>query len=138
VPSPRRFAPPLSRGNRINYSVSLYSGEGNWLWIILSINPQYIPPLPNISLLKDMIASPRERGLGGEGIGFLNRRRVRPKEIFYLVGFILSKPVNLCSTLGMRTDPSGCWNCSTIAGSRRLVAKPEPFKLWINSFLPVV
>ena len=33
--------------------------------------------------------------------------------------------------------PSLSWFCSTMAGKMRLVARPEPFRVWTNSGLPV-
>ena len=33
----------------------------------------------------------------------------------------------------MATEPSARWNCSTIAGSRREVARPEPLSVCRNS-----
>ena len=38
------------------------------------------------------------------------------------------------STSGIITEPSACWNCSKIAGNKRLVANPEAFKVFNEYF----
>ena len=45
--------------------------------------------------------------------------------------------VNVISKSGTTTEPSARWFCSTMAGKMRLVARPEPFRVWTNSGLPV-
>ena len=41
-----------------------------------------------------------------------------------------SVPSQARSGSGTMTEPSGCWFCSTIAGRRRLVARPEALRVW--------
>jgi len=49
---------------------------------------------------------------------------------------ITSTPRYFFSTSGTLTEPSAFWFCSTRAGRMRLVARPEPFKVWRYSILP--
>ena len=41
-----------------------------------------------------------------------------------------SVPTQARSGSGTTTEPSGCWFCSTIAGSSRLVARPDALRVW--------
>ena len=52
-------------------------------------------------------------------------------------GLMTSQPTHFLRTSGTTTLPSACWNCSRMAGMTRDVARPEPFREWMNSFLPV-
>lgn len=57
------------------------------------------------------------------GWGVVGQRR--------LAGFTMrSVPTLSRRTSGTRTEPSGCWNCSRIAGKMRLVARAEPLSVW--------
>ncbi|SCG39548.1 hypothetical protein GA0070560_102424 [Micromonospora halophytica] len=44
-------------------------------------------------------------------------------------GVSRSVPSRSRSTSGSSTDPSGCWNCSRMAGKSRLVASAEPLRV---------
>ena len=72
---------------------------------------------------------------GGGGSGEKTERKSGQAE--NVLHASLSVPRYLRSASGTATVPSARWNCSSMAGNSRLVARQEPLRGWRNSFLPV-
>ena len=50
---------------------------------------------------------------------------------------ITSQPMYFLRASGMTTEPSACWQFSSMAATVLPTARPEPLRVWTNSALPV-